>query len=285
MLLAPALVFALFALVMVSVGVCKFFSKLKMPTRRRRTKLRRRRRRWVGATRTRWLGTGKNAIRLRGWKGTLALKRVVNMCTVSPVYGVTVNGGLASFGSNMVFSTGALPGTMYYAGMSINFQLRDVPNASEITSLWDRYKLVGVKLRLIPYATSVESGAAVNASYQQTGLLVHSVVDFDDSNVPTATDAGIDALRQYPSYRCENINKKGGRGLSRYIKPRLAVAAFANSAFTSYKNEKFSWIDMAYPAVEGYGYKAVFEAVGPGGTFNFYFKMEATYYIVVRDMR
>jgi len=175
-------------------------------------------------------------------------------------------------------------GSMTYGTLSYYFILTDVPTYTELTSLFDQYKVDRLTLKLYSYATSVTVGAAVSSNYPQSGIIVHDVVDYDDAALPTGSDAGVQELREYQNYKCRNLINAAGAPVTRSWAPHLAVAAYSG-AFSSYKNEPFGWVDCASATVQGYGWKCILEQVSPGATMNVTFKVEVTADLSFRNVR
>lgn len=137
----------------------------------------------------------------------------------------------------------ALPAGGAAVGTAINFKLSDLPNASEFTQLYDQYQIKGVKITLIPRYTDVNVG--------QTQGNVWSVLDYDDSNVPTS----IDTLMQYQNVKRTRMNQIH----SRYLKPAVSKEVYATGIATSYSMAKNTWMDAANDSVEHYGIKMWFD--------------------------
>lgn len=216
------------------------------------------------------------------YKGNLAIKRVSNMATAA---GFTVDASVCNKGSNdIIVISSATAATKSFGYFTFNAQLGDVPNYGEFTQLYDQYKIVGCRLRLIPYATGALTGAAAAAAAQQSAVFIHSVIDRDDVAASTASEAGVNAIRQYTSYRCTNPFKSGGRGFKAYFKPRVATAVY-RGAFTGYKNEAWGWCDCDYVDVQGYGLKAIVEVLSGGSAIPLFFKVEITFYLKFRNPR
>jgi len=246
--------------------------------RRRKTTVRRRRR----AVRYNLRRPIKGMRLLQGYRGNLAIKRVSNLYTTG---GFAVDGTtLVKFQNNLVFTSTVTVGQANYGTASFYAMLSDVTNAGEFTALYDRYTIVGCKLSLTPYSTVASSGAAVSPLAQQPALIMHHVKDYDDVALPSASEAGVDAIRQYTNYRSVNLMSRMGKPINIFFRPRVAIAAYSG-AFTSYKNVPFGWCDVASPAVQGYGWKAVFESIGGGSIHSFYFKGEVTYYLKFKNPR
>lgn len=168
-----------------------------------------------------------------------------------------------------------------WASFAWAFTLADLPDYAEFTSLFDRYKILGVALKVFPGTVSVETaGAAAPA------LVLHDVVDYDDYTQFAASAAGVKAAQCYESYKCRNIGVSNGKPLRRFIKPRIAVGAYGGGVFTNYASQRDEWIDAASPTVQHYGWKGVIETYNNVATAcTVVIKIEATFYLAMKDLR
>jgi len=222
----------------------------------------------------------------RSFNGMLSVKRSANMVDaigidISPSTAI----GLDVINSMcMTFTSSATLGNVAYGSLSYFASLQDVTQYLEFTHLYDQYKIDKVKIRLIPYATGVQSGAAVSSASAQTSIICHSIIDYDDTDITTftANEAGIDALRQNVTYKVCNLIKKP---LTRTFVPRCNTAVSNNSNTLAQKNEPFGWMDSNSPDVAGYGLKMILENVSAGSALTLYVKMVATYYLSFRQPR
>ncbi len=129
----------------------------------------------------------------------------------------------------------------------INFQLANVQGNSELTVLYDQYRIEEVCLIFKPINKYLQvSGAAVN----NPTFMVHSI-DVDDSTAPTTlTEMWEKSLTDihyyYDSWKVQ-------------FQPKPAVATYNSGAFTGYAQLSQSnlWIDCANASVEHYGFKFV----------------------------
>ena len=138
-------------------------------------------------------------------------------------------------------------------GLSANFQLRDVINPTDFTALFDRYKIIGVKLKF--QYQNMTGADAVNWSdlkgngptYTQIPIMDYSY-DCDDSEIPTSRPQV-----QQKGYAKQKL-LTAMRPFSVYYKPRVTKSIYAtNPAFTS---EKACYLDCNSTDIEHYGFKA-----------------------------
>jgi len=203
---------------------------------------------------------------------------------VSNATGAQVDGVvLTKSSTNLIVYSAAGALTLQYGSLASYFMLSDLSSYTDFTALFDQYKVDKVVLRIIPYCTGSQTGAAYSSGSGQTGVLLHDVVDFDDVTLPAGSDAGVQSLREYQNYRCTNL-LMGGAPLTKTFVPRIAVGAYSSGAFGGYKNDPFSWSDCASPNIQGYGYKAIFEVCSSGVALGLMMKVEADVYLSFRNV-
>lgn len=241
------------------------------------------------------LGHGKRprrkhaaTIRSINYSGIKYFKRTLNCSNMaSAMFQTAQSGGTITQNLNTtgdIGLTNTSPNYKSFYSLSLGFRLQDLPDATEFTTLFDTYQIRKIVLTLTPYNTSSQFGASPTGF---VGLLVHTVRDLDDNNTFAASDTGINEMREYASYKTINLcNTK--KSIYKFVfTPRIAMAAYGGSVFTSYAQAKSNqWIDCQSADVVHYGQKFVFEMNCPStNAYTAYFKMEATYYIGLKDVR
>jgi len=166
----------------------------------------------------------------------------------------------------------ANPGTSTV--VSDYFQLSDLPNYTEFTNLFDKYRITGVKLTFIP---------TQNTSYVgNTGSplpLLGFVYDTDDGTLLTnRTD--------YYQYKNFKIHRLGGI-ISKWVRPRTASSVYAGIASTAYRTNGNVWIDCDNAGAEYYGCKYYIDPidVGTGEQVLSLVRVVAKVYIQCKDPR
>jgi len=138
------------------------------------------------------------------------------------------------------FSAGSVlfnPGIDQSGAVSVT--LAGFVSATEFTNLFDSYRFAQLTVQFIPTASM--------------GGILYSVLDYDDSNVLV----GLPAVLEYDTLHIV----QGGQMQTRVFTPRVALAAFGQSVFTSFAQRSLVWIDTASPNVPHYGVKWFFPAV------------------------
>jgi len=180
-------------------------------------------------------------------------------------------------GVTLETGTGNTSFVTYYS-FSYYTTLGFLADYTDFTNLFDQYKIDRMSLELRTFATQ--------ATTATTGALINMVVDHDDAGIPAATDAGIQLLREYPTYKVANfVRPDAGKQFVMTCVPRVAVAAYAG-AFTSYANVA-SWIDAASPSVQHYGFKGVIEVwcPTPGTSVSLFLRPMITCVVSCRETR
>lgn len=164
-------------------------------------------------------------------------------------------------------------GAPYRFGAVSYFKLSNVLQSSDLTALYDRYKITGIKFKIIP----LSNVASVNGQGLIPTMVYHT--DYDDALTPTSdTDVRVKA-------GAKEVRLDRPRTI--FIKPKIADAILGASAGTAYSvPKKAPYINMAYPDVPHYGLKMYFRDVNlsaSGSSINTCFRFETTYYVACKD--
>lgn len=153
-----------------------------------------------------------------------------------------------------------------------SYSLNALPNASEFTSLFDQYRIAGVKTRFLPRGNSSELTGASGGNISS----IASVIDYDDGTAPTG---GISQISQYQSFKLTRSDQQH----TRYFKPRLNVAAINSVAGgTQNKLNMRGWLDCDVSTTEHYGLKVVVPAPPSGSVV---YDVIVTMYVLFRNVR
>lgn len=129
------------------------------------------------------------------------------------------------------------------------FRLSDTPGYTEITSLFDKYRIKGIKATFMPRVNVLRiTDLGAGTTTVTTSPPIFSVIDYDDATAPTNAAQ----LHEYENCKVHNEFKPW----SVFFRPRIAMATYGGGAFTSYGTGPAGlWIDAASPSVEYYGLK------------------------------
>lgn len=132
----------------------------------------------------------------------------------------------------------------FSGGWSTYFSLNQLPNSSDFTNLFDKYRIQGVKLRLLPNITDNNTGNANTLNIPRT----HYCWDYDDYTAPSSLNSMLER---------DNVKIiQGNQVINTFSRPKVQMAMY-NSATTSGYGDaiKGQWIDCTNDAVPHYGFK------------------------------
>lgn len=131
-----------------------------------------------------------------------------------------------------------------------SFNLGVLPNYTEFTTLYQKYRIVGVRVRFIPSVTEVIAVTVTGPPVLSNSMTpFYYVVDYNDSTPPSS----VAQMLEYQNVKVTIPSSDKIRSI--YFKPRAALAAYSGVTFTSYASDKGNWIDTNSPNVQYYGLK------------------------------
>lgn len=191
--------------------------------------------------------------------------------TNSGTVGAVSTSGPISVGSVSADSFG------YQFGASLIFNLSNVELPGDMTQLYDRYKISGVKVKIIPLSNTAGVGGLAYLP------IVHGFADYDDANVPSET------LIRQRGIKARRLDKP----VSFFLKPRVNTMLQPgpqNLITTGYNFPtagitKAPYINCAYPDIYHYGLKLYFRNVDLRNisAVATAFNVETTYYLCMKD--
>lgn len=161
----------------------------------------------------------------------------------------------------------------YNFGAGMAFVLSNTVNSTELQALYDRYKINGVKVKIVPLSNTATIG-----STQLIPTVMYSV-ETDDIAIPTALE-----LQQKFNMKERRLDKP----ISIYVRPKPADLIY-NTAASNIGNavpgSRNQYINMTYPDARHYGLKLFFRNVNLNTTASTAtaFRIETTYFISCRD--
>jgi hypothetical protein len=141
---------------------------------------------------------------------------------------------------------------------SYTFQISNLSDLTEMSSVFDQYRITQVDVKFIPNITESLSSAPLSGG-------VFSVIDLDDANLFTSITDPLD-------YNSLSIWKPM-ETVQLSFKPRLALAAYGSSVFGSFANSAPVWIDCASSTVEHYGLKMAWGTTSTAVTYSPVFRL------------
>lgn len=186
-------------------------------------------------------------------------------------------------GSTLAIGTDALGVVKFFVGannadnIQIDFSLQQiilrlggsaqisatVPNYTEFTGLFDQWCIDKVDVMLVPTYANSNLQNAVNL---QLPTICHCIDD-DDSGAASKTD-----IQQYANCKYTQLllGFQDPKPL-RTFRPKPAQAIFQQGATFAYGaiSPGVKWVDVAYPTVPHYAFKAALDVANATGTANY----------------
>lgn len=160
--------------------------------------------------------------------------------------------------------------------LGLNFRLNDVVNPTEFTTLYDQYKIKGVKI-YFDYSPDVAgqggSGNSLIAYYPKLWMKR----DYDDSGTPTLTQ-----MTESNQTRCLRFNANRTT-LSTFLRPSCLQELYQSSVSTAFSPLWRQWIDCGNPSVPHYGLKLL--AQGLPSTNLGAISVRVKYYLAFKNVR
>lgn len=156
-------------------------------------------------------------------------------------------------------------------GGAMSFRMSALPQLLDFETLYDRYKLRGVKIVITPLSNF--------ASAANLGTL--PVISYAYDNDDTAVPANNDVIRQYGTCKIKRLDKP----VKIWLRPKLLLAGAGASAGEIVSSPKF--IDMGDVDVDHYGVKFWINnmLLGNTATINSLFRVTAKYYFTCQATR
>jgi hypothetical protein len=126
---------------------------------------------------------------------------------------------------------------------SYSFSVSSLSDITEMSSVFDQYRINYVEVKFIPNITEAISSTPLSG-------LNYTAIDLDDANVFTSFTDALDYNSLGVWKPLETVQVA--------FKPRIAIAAYGSAVFGSFANSEPKWIDAASTTVEHYGLKTVF---------------------------
>lgn len=200
----------------------------------------------------------------------------------------TIDGGAAGAGTVAMATTASgwalgAPGLdangTYQFGGAMQFQMDQMLEYADYVQLFDKYKIKGVKVTIIPLgqpSTNATTVGLANTNYATIAI----AVDNDDASLPTSWNQI--AVKQ--DCKIKRLSKP----VSVYIRnPKIAQQIYDGA--TSAYSPTVGWIDSNYPSVPHYGLKFFIRecplpAYPTGGNgANVMFRVVTKFYLATKD--
>lgn len=162
----------------------------------------------------------------------------------------------------------------YALGGAFRFMLNGLLEYNDFTQLFDRYKITGIKLKVMFQCNQSGTPGGTRAPLP----LMTYAFDCDDANAPA--NGNIVRVKQYAKQRILN----GSSSFNIFIKPRITKALYANALTAGYSSEAPTWIDATRADIEHYGLKFwINNWFADHDTSSYKLTITPTYYFSCKD--
>jgi len=172
-----------------------------------------------------------------------------------------------------------------YKAFAYSFDLTQLPNYTDFTSLFDVYRINQVVV------TFMFQGCVNNTADTYFSAVLPRMItttDVDDATLPTASSAGWDELCEYQTSKIRQVGN-GAQSLFKYrIKPHVTTEVYKSAITTGYAPKKGVWLDCGNPDIPHFGLKGLINvptANTGGNTFTYRWDVFSTYYLSLRNPR
>lgn len=165
----------------------------------------------------------------------------------------------------------------------VTFRLNQLPSASEITSLFDQYKLAGVKVTFRPrydsFAGNDTTDTTLPGITNQGGCDIHVIVDPNNDTLPSGTYTSTNLNTFLENGRVRTYS--GHKPFSVFCKPKVQkdIQGITGALRTR------SWIQSSQTAITHHGFQAFVADPNMTGNFGQSWDLFYTYYLACRGIR
>lgn len=179
--------------------------------------------------------------------GTFIVRKVQELISSVPTniaggYSISTSNNSIILGTPV--ATPAIALQTYDVPFTVKFRLDELTAYTELTSLFDRYKIVSamVKCNFANYPADTR----IPLPY------IDYITDYDDASLPTVA-----GMREKMGVKSKYFSASRPR-VTMGVRPRVAQEVFNNGVTTSYSVPRGgTWINAQYPGVEHYSIKGV----------------------------
>ena len=204
-----------------------------------------------------------------------------NLVTLSGPVGQGTGTSPAADGWDFVTGAGGLTNFTYFSG-AIYGTLDTLPGYSDITNLFDQYRINAMELSLRPFQTVEVASAA--GHQPPVSAMVYWCNDYDDAAPFPASNTGVQQIRERVGVKERSLFTNTPIRIQ--CKPRIAISAYGSGAFGDYASMKDQWLDCSSPDIQHYGIKYIIEVFSPNSALsqNIWIKPELTISVSAKEV-
>jgi len=136
-------------------------------------------------------------------------------------------------------------------GLALAYKLKDLPEYTEFTSLFDQYRIDRVELKFMFQSNAVNLANSSTTANNKAGVMpiMYWSQDLDDNNTPTSQEI----VTEYGKCRSRILSGNDTFTVNLY-RPGVSRSVF-QGLVPAYEMSRNSKIDIAYPEVLHFGHK------------------------------
>lgn len=156
-------------------------------------------------------------------------------------------------------------------GWSHTFRLKNVVSSTDLQNLFDRYKIIGIKYKIMfQNNSSSTTGSSVLP-------VIHYATDYDDSN----NGSSVESVSVKSNCKMRVLGNT--QMISYYFKPKVQAQIF-QGVTSAYAPREVEWINTDYDDVPHYGLKVWMNGVYATAINACVFTVEPVYYLACKDV-
>lgn len=163
----------------------------------------------------------------------------------------------------------------------ITFDLSQVRSPAELTTLYDQYKITGVKV-MFKLVTNSDSNLGLNSTTASAAANFYPTLmwcrDYDNNTVEMPND-----LRERNNTQMAVL--KPNSMISVFVRPALRNQVYLDGVTTATSPVWDQWLDCSASNVPHYGLKYAIEMNGLTTVQDFYMRIEYVYYLKFKNAR
>lgn len=162
-----------------------------------------------------------------------------------------------------------------------SFTIQDMPNYTEITNLFDSYRIARIKVKFLPRFNAFDGSNTTDTTLpgvtNQQGTNLHIIVDPKSQTGPTGVYSRANMNNFLESGKVRTYN--GNRPVTVYYKPVVSDSLTSGARFLS-----APWLPTGSPSPH-YGFHAFAQDVNMTGTFGQSWDVFVTFYIQAKGIK
>lgn len=169
---------------------------------------------------------------------------------------------------------------VYNVPFSMSFKLEDVINYSELTALFDMYRIRGVAIKLKYNGNAFDGSNSTGRAQNQP--VIKWIADYDDDTAPSSINGFLDNMGVKTVLLNENRYSK------MFIRPKVAPRVYQTALADGFAiGKRNQWLNSVSSGVPHYGIKGYIEGLplGTVASLSSVLQFDTTFYMELKDVQ